>query len=184
MCLVLMGKTCSGKDTVVKRLCNDYGFHKIVTYTTRPMRKREVQDSTYHFISNEEFQKKINDGFFAEYKSYNTSDGKWFYGIAASDILEADDKSVVILTPSGYTDVKKVVQNRVISIYIYANNQTIKARLKKRGDDKSEAERRIAADNEDFKDTMNIADKIVYSNNGTKIEDVVKQVYEYYAKLL
>ena len=39
--IVIIGKTASGKDLIVKKLCNDYGYNKIVTYTTRPMRKGE-----------------------------------------------------------------------------------------------------------------------------------------------
>ena len=35
--MVLIGKSCSGKDTVVKEL-KKMGYESIVTYTTRPMR--------------------------------------------------------------------------------------------------------------------------------------------------
>lgn len=160
----------------------DYGFEKIVTYTTRPMRKNETQDVTYHFISEDDFKKKIEEKFFTEYKTYNTANGVWYYG---SKLTDSNEKSVVILTPSGYKDYIASEGNKNdVSIYIYANNNTIRTRLKKRGDKKEEAERRILADNEDFKDTISIVDRIVYNNEGANIDDVVKKVYEEYCKTL
>ena len=138
------------------------------------MRKGEKQDVTYHFISEEDFKQKINEGFFAEWKSYITVDGVWYYGTALEDLENADDKSVIILTPDGYRDVANKLSKKPISIYIYANNATIKKRLLKRGDDKNEAQRRLEHDNEDFKGIENEVDRIVYNNDGIDIDDVVR----------
>ena len=49
--VIILGKTCSGKDIIVNKLINQYDFKKVITSTTRPMRKGEKQDITYHFIS-------------------------------------------------------------------------------------------------------------------------------------
>ncbi len=67
MLLIICGKMCSGKDTVVKRLINK-GFKKVVTYTTRPKRRGETDGVDYHFISEGEFKRRIQDGFFLEYR--------------------------------------------------------------------------------------------------------------------
>ena len=76
--LILMGKTASGKNLVRDQLVEKCHFSPIITYTTRPMRKGEKQDITYHFISTDEFIEKINNGFFAEWKDYVTNDGIWY----------------------------------------------------------------------------------------------------------
>ena len=155
------------------------GFTGITTYTSRPMRKGEKQDITYHFISEDEFKQKINEGFFAEYKTYNTEFGKWYYGTSLEDLEKADDKSVIILTPDGYRDIKRKLPNKdITAIYIYANIATIETRLIERGDDEKEARRRIDHDNEDFKGIENEVDRIVYNNNGTDINDVVNKILE------
>ena len=78
MLLILLGKTCSGKTTIAKELEMKHGFHRIPTTTCRPMRKGEIQDIDYHFISEEEFLEKIENSFFIEYKSYDTSSGRWY----------------------------------------------------------------------------------------------------------
>ena len=176
MLIVLMGKTCSGKDSICKELVKR-GFHKITTHTTRPKRNGEVDGYTYHFISDEEFQKKIDEDFFLEYKSYTVADGSiWYYGSPRQEMYN-DEDSVIILTPDGYDDFLKYnIPHK--SIYIYANINTIKNRLIKRGDDKSEAQRRIEHDNEDFKDLQEKVDYIVYNNDGYNIDEVVKDVLD------
>ena len=174
--VIILGKTCSGKDTIVNNLIDLHGFKKIVTSTTRAMRKGEKQDVTYHFLSEEDFKQKIDEGYFVEYKTYDTEFGKWYYGTSLEDLENADDKSVIILTPDGYRDVVKKLSNRPTAIYIYANNATIKKRLLKRGDNPNEAQRRLEHDNEDFKGIENEVDRIVYNNDGTNINEVVQKI--------
>ena len=174
--LILCGKTASGKDTIVEKLMN-YGYKRITTYTTRPMRDGEENGITYHFISEDEFKQNIEEGFFAEYKTYNTESGVWYYGTALEDLKNADDKSVIILTPAGYRDVKNKLENENITcIYLYANNATLKERLAKRGDDSKEADRRLAHDYADFKDFEYEADRVVYNNYDEKISAVVDKI--------
>ena len=171
--LVLIGKTASGKDTVVNNLVKKHGFKKLTTYTSRPKRKGEKDEVTYHYISEEDFKQRIKEGFFAEWKTYNTEFGVWYYGTALDDLKMADDKTVIILTPDGYRDILDKLPEKPKSIYIYANNATIKERLQKRGDDKDEAARRIKYDNEDFKGVDQLVDRIVYNNREANIDDVV-----------
>ena len=177
--VVILGKTCSGKDTIVNNLIDLHGFKKIVTSTTRAMRKGEKQDVTYHFLSEEDFKQKINEGYFVEYKKYDTEFGKWYYGTSLEDLENAEDNNVIILTPDGYRDVVNKLSKKSITIYIYANNATIKKRLLKRGDDKNEAQRRLEHDNEDFKGIENEVDRIVYNNDGTDIDEVVNKILEF-----
>ena len=177
--VIILGKTCSGKDTVVNKLVNQHDYKKIITCTTRPMRKGEKQDITYHFLSEEDFKQKINEGYFAEYKTYETEFGKWYYGTALEDLENADDNSVIILTPDGYSDVVSKLLKKPTSIYIYANNSTIKKRLIMRGDDRNEAQRRLEHDILDFKGVENEVDKIVYNNFDANIDDVVNKILEF-----
>ena len=176
--LILIGKTSSGK-TLIKEKLTEKGFTGITTYTSRPMRKGEQQDITYHFISDKDFKQKINEGFFAEWKSYITADGVWYYGTALEDLKNGEYNSVIILTPDGYRDVVNKLSKKPIAIYIYANNTTIKKRLLKRGDDKNEAQRRLEHDNKDFKGIENEVDRIVYNNYGTNINEVVQKILDF-----
>ena len=74
--IVLIGESASGKSTIEKELVKR-GFNKIISYTTRPIRKDETDGIDYHYISKEEFL--INSKWiFVEYTIYNS----WYYGIA------------------------------------------------------------------------------------------------------
>ena len=116
----------------------------------------------------------------AEYTSYEPVDGIWYYGSAWQDYERSDNKTVIILTPSGYEDfLRELPDVKHTSIYLYANNTTIKNRLIKRGDSKDEAERRLKSDNRDFKDAQALAQKIVYNNAGARLEDVCNKILEY-----
>ena len=122
--IVLAGKSASGKNFVAKKL-EKHGYETIVTYTTRSKRKGEKQDITYHFISDEEFKQKIDEGFFAEWKSYITNEGVWYYGSSLEDIENADDKSVIIFTPDGYREIKEKLHIKGFS-FSYITKQDLK----------------------------------------------------------
>lgn len=177
MLIVLIGKTASGKTSIRKKL----GWHEIVTYTSRPIRKKEQQGVDYHFISLEEFEQKKKEGFFMEYKCYHTTQGDWYYGSPINEIEKSEENnSVIILTPDGYRDFKSIcpeIPHK--SFYIYANLKTIKERLLKRGDSKEEADRRITHDNEDFKGIENEVDKIIYNNNDNDLGKVVERILQF-----
>lgn len=177
MAIIIFGKTASGKSRIVDELAKQ-GYKKIVTTTTRPARKGEIDGVDYNFISEEGFEQLINTRYFAEWKKYDTAEGVWYYGSPLDEISRSDNKSIVILTPDGYRDIKDELDDH-IAIYIYANNKTIRSRLSKRGDKKEEADRRVKQDNKDFKDAEFLADRIFYNNEDKDIGDLVDEICKY-----
>lgn len=176
MLTVILGKTCSGKSTIVRKLCGKYNYNKILTYTTRPKREHEKDGVDYHFIDDETFSHFRELGKFAEYKSYHVAGGNtWWYGSILGD-LDDDKDYLIILTPQGLRDVQDELDS-FASIYIYTNRDTMKKRLIKRGDDVNEASRRMMRDNEDFNGVENEVNRIVYNNTDNDIDDVVDRVH-------
>ena len=157
-----MGKTASGKDTILNEIVK-LGYCKLVTYTTRPIRPGEVNGINYHFISTDDFQIKNKNGFFAETTSYKVASGEtWYYGSAIKDY---DKDSVMIVNPDGIKKIRKINSLNPIVFYIQADEDVIKERLRKRGDNPKEAERRIEADKKDFFCVEKYADYNI-KNNG------------------
>lgn len=110
-------------------------------------------------------------------KQYLSASGLWYYGTAKKD-YEKDCKMVSILTPDGVnTLISKGINPKVI--YIYANQTTVKNRLLKRGDNKEEAERRMKADNVDFRGAEMLANRIIYNNEGKELSEVVNEVLKW-----
>ena len=158
MIIVLVGKTASGKTTVANELCKNHGYKRIITYTTRPMRDNEVQDVDYHFISDEQFNKMIENNEFTEYKRYNTAHGVWSYGSVVTYEQEiSDDYYVIILTPQGLRDLSKKI-SRYIAFYLNVSLESQLERLKKRGDEEQQIIKRLQNDAKDFENVFDIVD--------------------------
>ena len=177
--LIIMGKTASGKNLIRDKLVAGYGFKSLITYTTRPMRDGEIQDETYHFISEKDFLDKIKHGFFAEWNKYDTDEGTWYYGSAKEDYLNCSDNTVVILTPSGVKSIRALGINAYI-VYIHSSLLTIQARQKSRKDNPEEADRRIMSDEVDFAHAYDLCDAMIYNNISDDINIVVDKVQAYY----
>lgn len=185
MLTIIMGKTCSGKNAVVKELVSR-GWSQIITYTSRPKRRGERNGREYFYISDDDFASKINSGYFAEWKSYNVNGKTWYYGSPSEEIIEAslDDKNhVIILTPQGVEDTlaflsKYISDYQINIIYLYANRSTILNRLQKRKDKNDSIERRMRADDIDFKNATSLANKIIYNNDSDSIAEVVDKIIE------
>lgn len=181
--IILLGKSASGKDAIVRKLVEQREYKRIITWTTRPMRPGEKEGVTYHYTTEEDFKKKINEGFFVEWKKYETVKGIWYYGTALDDIMKArnDDYSVIILTKDGLEKLNSFCSHLVginlLSVYLDVDTKVIKQRLLKRGDDKKEAARRIKYDKKDFKGIENMVD-VVIENNHRDIQEVVNMIHK------
>lgn len=187
--IILLGKSASGKDTIVRKLIEQKEYKRIITWTTRPMRPGEKEGVTYHYTTEDDFKKKINEGFFVEWKKYETVKGTWYYGTALDDIMDArgDDYRVIILTKDGLEKMNSfcsyLVGINLLSVYLDVDTKVIKQRLLKRGDDKKEADRRIKYDKKDFKGIENMVD-VVIENNHRDIQEVVNMIHKMHVTYL
>ncbi len=128
--IILCGKSGSGKTTIGVEL-EKYGYKKLVTYTTRPMRKGEVNGVDYHFVTEDEFQKLLDNGKFAETASYNAEFGFCRYGSLKED-YGCEGEQYVILNPFGLKAVRKSGISAT-AIYVYVDAHVLTKRLTKRG---------------------------------------------------
>ena len=66
--IIVVGPSGAGKSSFVEKAVGDLPFLvDVITCTTRSMRAGEREGYPYHFMTNEEFQEKIQAGFFVEY---------------------------------------------------------------------------------------------------------------------
>ena len=70
--IVISAPSGAGKDTVVKELMKKYGENKwiSVSATSRDPRPGEKEGVDYFYLTKEEFEKNIEEGFFLEYANY------------------------------------------------------------------------------------------------------------------
>jgi len=163
--IILVGESASGKTTVAKLLQEKYGMKMITTYTTRPMRDGEVNGVDYYFIDREKFEDLQMHGFFAETAEYRG----WLYGSSKYDYL--DDNNVVVLTPHGLRQVKRVFNGRddihIESVYLSIPRRDRLVKLLQRGDNIEEAYRRSLSDVGQFDGIEDEVNYIVYNDGYT-----------------
>lgn len=169
MTLIIVGESGSGKSTLAKTVQLYDGYHSIVVYTTRPPREGEIDGIDYHFISEEEFLKRKQEGFFAEWSEYRD----WYYGTAKADYT-TDKKVVAVLTPRGMRQVKKSLDN-VFTVHIQVDRRDRMIALLERGDAIEEAYRRNVSDLGQFDGVDDEVDFIVNNDGYKKLPIVLAQ---------
>ena len=95
--ICLLGKSCSGKDTIYKKLLQkpELDLVPLVTYTTRPMRAGEQEGREYHFTDEEGFNSLKEQGRVIEDRSYDTVYGLWRYFTVDDGTFVPDGKNVI-----------------------------------------------------------------------------------------
>lgn len=84
--IIVAAPSGAGKSSFVERACRESSqLEDIITFTTRPMRSHEREGFPYHFISHDEFQKRIGKGFFVEWAKVHSN----FYGTSYESIESA-----------------------------------------------------------------------------------------------
>ena len=175
MALLICGATATGKDTTVKILVDKYKMKKLVTYTTRPMRPGEIDGVTYHYISEEEFHKKKDSDFFAEWTSYRVRVGTgetWYYG-SPKDGFE--NNTVAIVNPDGW----RKLCGKGHTIFLTCNPDVQQKRLVARGDNPEEAARRVLSDKKDFRYFDGYSDFTIDTSNLSPSE-VAEMIYSFW----
>lgn len=84
--VVVAAPSGAGKSSFVEKICReDSRLVDTVTYTTRAPRAGESEGHPYHFVSPEEFERKIREGFFVEWAQVHTN----LYGTPLYQLEEA-----------------------------------------------------------------------------------------------
>ena len=152
MIKIYIGKSAAGKDYFCKKDIKK-GFAPIVSYTTRPMRKGEVNGIDYNFVSFMKFTELILNKELIEYRSYETCVGGkpdiWYYG--TPKIKDFSKNYVVVVDIDGAKAILKEYPKECRIIYIEADEKIRTQRAKQRGSfDESEWKRRLADDDIKF----------------------------------
>lgn len=158
--IILVGESGSGKSSIEKVLVEKYGFEKVVTCTTRPMRPGEVDGVDYHFLSYQVFMRKVRNCEFAEFAEYRD----WYYGTLKRD---CDGKNkVLVCTPNGLKKMRKILgEESVTSFYICVERRDRLIKLLQRGDDIEEVYRRSLSDVGMFDGIADETDFIIHNSH-------------------
>ncbi len=171
--LILVGPSASGKTEAAKLLISKYNMKKLVTYTSRNMRPNEVQGVDYHFISVEDFEKKIKEDFFIEYVNYNGN----YYGTSKEGL---DSDKVVILEPTGLKHYLEVAKDLVKICYLRCPKEIRYQRMVARGDSEEVINKRIYSDDIVFSKELELIATWTIDGYGESLEDMTNRIYNLY----
>lgn len=170
--IIILGGSAAGKTTLLNMFTMEHPqYHKVITYTTRPKRKGEIDGLNYHFVTPSLFDSLIKRNFFAEYSKYRD----WYYGIAKEDCKI--ENAIAVLTPKGLRTLKRLNYN-VTSVYIDVDRRSRLINILERGDDIDEAYRRNLSDVGQFDGINNEADFVIKNDNYRMNEEQVLQEFE------
>ena len=151
-------KSSSGKDTVYKKLKEQYKeFRLIVPYTTRPIREGEKDGVEYYFVDPEQFRAMKEDGKVIESRSYNTKCGIWTYFTADDGQIDLSAADYLLIgTLVSYQALREYFgEEAIVPVYLEVEDGLRLARAleRERRQEKpkyAEMCRRFLADEEDF----------------------------------
>jgi guanylate kinase len=143
--LVLSGPSGAGKSSLINEIFDELGnCYFSISTTTRPMRAGEENGVHYHFVSEEEFKKDIEDDNFLEYATVHGN----YYGTSLKPVKKAlsEGKLVIFdIDVQGNTAVQNRLGDITTSVFITPPTLSeLEKRLRNRStDDEEVIERRI-----------------------------------------
>lgn len=155
----IIGKSATGKDTVYQRLLqvDGLGLHRVVPYTTRPMRAGEKDGVDYHFADEEQFLRMKQAGQVIESRTYHTHQGDWTYFTADDGQIDLGAGSFLLV---GTLEVYEKLQEHfgaenVIPLYMEVEDgerlcRALEREKRQKKPDYEEMCRRFLADAQDF----------------------------------
>ncbi len=128
-----------------------------VSATTRPPREGETEGIHYHFLTRDEFKKRIKNNEFLEWEEFYNGT---MYGTLRESVESELEKGYFILLDIdvlGALNVKKIFGNNALAVYLAPPSiDILKKRLKLRG---TESEETLKTRIERAKKEMTYADK-------------------------
>ena len=130
--IVLSGPSGAGKDAVLNHMkASGYPAKFITTATTRPQRANEEDNVAYHFVSEKDFQKMLQNKELLEYANVY---GNW-YGVPKAPIrkaLEAGMDTIVKVDVQGAATLKRILPEAVFIFLTSPTTEELEARLRER----------------------------------------------------
>ncbi len=186
MLVLLSGVSGAGKDTIKKELIKRMGnVTSMPSYTDRKPREGEENGKIYHFITTEEFEKKIKENEFYEYSVHH----EHYYG-TSKKILDDTIKSGKIIVKdievNGTENLLKLLKNEIdiVTIFLRVPKEELRRRLKHRVEKASIKEIELRLNRFDYEESkIGIYDYVLKNDDLEKTVQIIMTIIENEYKL-
>ncbi|MCI1244445.1 MAG: AAA family ATPase [Bacilli bacterium] len=175
--IILTGASASGKTEIARLLAKKYGIVKAVTHTSRPPRKGERNGVDYFFVTKEEFRALKERGDFVETTVYNDN----YYGTSKTQVT---DLKCVVVDPNGLKSFIALKDPSVVTFYLLATEETRISRMRSRGDEPEDIERRIEGDRVDFRPACIAPTDFTIVTDEETLEELTDKIFIKYRRKL
>ena len=142
--MLIVGKTGSGKSSLIKKLCERAGLKQLLSYTTRP--RRNEQDNDHTFVTMEDYTRAKENG---EIAVDGEIAGNYYY----STITQLYNSDLYTINPEALDRLlaMELPNIRFVVVYISCPDHLREERAIKRGDNKFEFRKRSLAERQQFR---------------------------------
>ncbi len=170
---VVSGPSGAGKGTLVAGLLKRVPYlSRSVSATTRPIRSGEIDHVHYHFLSKEEFERRLSQGDFLEWAVVHG----YLYGTLKEEIskrLAKGEDVVLELDIQGAHAIKERMPESILIFIEPPSLEDLKERLKRRN---TETEAQMAQRLEDAINELKVAGKYDYVIINDEISRAVSEL--------
>ena len=176
VCLVLCAPSGGGKGAITEALLvREPGLHRSVSVTTRPPRPGEVDGVHYHFITKDAFSVAERNGELLEWA--RVLRGHHGYGTPRAPVeaaLTAGEDMVFDIDWQGFRQLRDRLPGDVVGVFILPPGlDVLEQRLRARGDDAKEVDRRMREAREEISHWREFDHVVVNERLDQAVEEMV-----------
>ena len=183
---VLVGKSASGKSTILNDVLSKLDIPVLLSNTTRPPRDNEIDGVDYNFVDMHTFDTDYKNENILEYDVFRLDSLKqtWVYYTKKSDLLLPQTSQIKVVSPTGLAQLmsNKELKDNIVSIFIDCPDKLRQKRYLSRSISPDSMSDRFERDEKAFQHLF--TDYIILNDENTSIHEASNQLIDIIEKEL
>lgn len=181
MLVILSGVSGAGKDTIKKELIKRMeNVISLPSFTSRNPREGEEEGVQYHFITKEEFEKRIEQQEFYEYDLHHDN----YYGTSRKLMNEKIQSGKIVVKDievNGTENLIKILkeETKLVPIFLKVDREELRRRLEARGDHLTEEEMELRLGRLEYEESkIGLYDYVIKNDDLEKTVQIIMTIIE------